>query len=193
MFILFQLLTFQISPFLILGDASLGNTTASSAAPVVMAEETVAEVAETTSSLGGMQGAQLWMVAGFLILGWVLARRQMKMGKRVNREARAANKELEKVRQHRDPVLPLADAPPETQRWQVALFDLQRELKAELDTRIAVVQTLIRQVDQRIEHLETLESSGGRVSDGQVNGGRGSGDPQTSAEFRQLERTIRKQ
>ena len=96
---------------------------------------------EESSGFGSMQGAQLWMVAGFLILGWVLARRQMKMGKRVNRESRAANRELQKIRTRKDPVLPLNDAPPETQRWQVAMFDLQRELTAELDTRISIVQT----------------------------------------------------
>ena len=33
------------------------------------------------------------------------------------------------------------------------------ELKAELDTRIAVVQSLVRQADQRIARLESLERS----------------------------------
>ena len=54
--------------------------------------------------------------------------------------------------------MPLCDAPAETQRWQAALFDLQRELKAELDTRIAIVQSLVRHADQRIEQLRQLES-----------------------------------
>lgn len=119
----------------------------------------VADVAEKSTGFGTMQGAQLWMVAGFLILGWVLARRQMRMGKRVNREARAANRQLEKMRNRKEPVLPLSDAPPETQRWQVAMFDLQRELTAELDTRISIVQTLLHQVDQKIVRLEELEAS----------------------------------
>lgn len=101
-----------------------------------------------------MQSAQLLMVAGFVMLGWVLARRTIKMRKRVNRDTRAAKKELTKIRQHREPALPLSDAPAETQRWQVAMFDLQRELKAELDTRIVVVQTLMRQLDDRIAYLE---------------------------------------
>jgi hypothetical protein len=118
-----------------------------------------AEVAEKSTGFGTMQGAQLWMVAGFLILGWVLARRQMRMGKRVNREARAANRQLEKMRTRKEPVLPLSDAPPETQRWQVAMFDLQRELTAELDTRISVAQTLMHQVDKKIARLEELEAS----------------------------------
>ena len=116
--------------------------------------------------LADMQAAQLWMVAGFLILGWVLARRQMGLRKRVNREARAAHRELKKIRTRKEPVLPLSDAPPETQRWQVAMFDLQRELTAELDTRISIVQTLIHQVDHRIARLETLESNLGLEGSG---------------------------
>jgi DNA-binding NarL/FixJ family response regulator len=106
-----------------------------------------------------MQQAQLLMVAGFVMLGWVLARRTIKMRKRVNRDATAANKAIQQIRERKEPAVPLCDAPAETQRWQVAMFDLQRELKAELDTRIVVVQTLLRQVDQRIEHLSALESS----------------------------------
>lgn len=108
---------------------------------------------------GDMQQAQLLMVAGFVMLGWVLARRTIKMRKRVNREAKVANKALQQIRDHKEPAVPLCDAPAETQRWQAALFDLQRELKAELDTRIVVVQTLLRQVDERIEHLSSLDAS----------------------------------
>ena len=109
--------------------------------------------------LADMPQAQLLMVAGFVMLGWVLARRQIRMRRRVNRETRVADRAIQQMREHRDPSLPLSDAPVETQRWQVAMFDLQRELKAELDTRIAIVQTLIRQVDERLEQLATLEAS----------------------------------
>lgn len=106
-----------------------------------------------------MQQAQWLMVAGFIMLGWVLARRQIKLRGQINRDAREANQAIKRIREHQDRPVPLCDAPAETQRWQVALFDLQRELKADLDTRIAVVQTLLRQVDQRIERLTALDSS----------------------------------
>ena len=106
-----------------------------------------------------MQQAQLLMVAGFVMLGWVLARRTIRMRKRVNRDSKAANKAIQQIRERTEPAVPLCDAPAETQRWQVAMFDLQRELKAELDTRIVVVQTLLRQVDQRIADLSALETS----------------------------------
>lgn len=120
------------------------------------------------SAMQGTQQAQLLAVAGFVMLGWVLARRQLKMRKRVNRDSRAANKELQKLRAYKEPQLPLADAPAETQRWQVALFDLQRELKAELDTRIVIVQTLMRQLDSRIARLDAL--SGDALSGDALSG-----------------------
>ena len=109
-----------------------------------------------TTILAQMQQAQLLMLAGFVMLGWVLARRQIALRKRVNQDSRATHRELKAIQQRKDPVAPLSDAPAETQRWQVAMFDLQRELTAELDTRIAVVQTLMRQLDERIDTLATL-------------------------------------
>ena len=102
---------------------------------------------------------QLLLVAGFIMLGWVLARRQLRMRARVNRDARTANRELRKIRTHTEPAVPLCDAPAETQRWQAALFDLQRELKADLDTRIAIVQSLLRQADERIARMESLQAA----------------------------------
>lgn len=109
--------------------------------------------------LADLASPQLWLVAGFILLAWVLVRRQLGMRKRVNRDARAADRELKKMRAYRQPAVPLCDAPVELQRWQTAMFDLQRELKADLETRIAVVQTLVRQADQRIARLETLHAS----------------------------------
>ncbi|TWU57625.1 hypothetical protein [Rubripirellula reticaptiva] len=109
-------------------------------------------------AIADVQRSQFLAVAGFVMLGWVLARRTLKMRKRVNADTRAANKELAKIRNAKAPVLPLSDAPPETQRWQVALFDTQRELKAELDTRIVIVQTLLRQVDAKIQRLSELQN-----------------------------------
>ncbi len=99
------------------------------------------------------------MVGGFVMLGWVLARRQIAMRKRVNLSTREANRQLKAIREQTQPALPLSDAPAETQRWQVAMFDLQRELTAELDTRIAIVQSLVRHADQRIAQLRQLESA----------------------------------
>jgi hypothetical protein len=108
--------------------------------------------------LADARQAQLLMVAGFIMLGWVLARRQIRARDRAVRQARADDRDSHRGRESREPSLPLADAPAETQRWQVAMLDLQRELKADLDTRIAVVQALVRQADERIARLSSLQS-----------------------------------
>lgn len=110
--------------------------------------------------LAEIERTQLWMVGGLLMLGWVLARRQISLGKRGNRNAHEAKLELKALREWKDPAVPLNDAPVETQRWQIAMFDLQRELTAELDSRISVIQTLIRQLDNRIDSLGTVDPKG---------------------------------
>ena len=105
-----------------------------------------------------MQAAQFLMVGGFVMLAWVLARRKIRAGKKVREDTKRANREIKLMREHKEPSVPLSGAPAETQRWQAAMFDLQRELKADLDTRIMVVQTLLNQVDQKINHLNSLQS-----------------------------------
>lgn len=109
--------------------------------------------------LADFQRAELLMLAGFVMLGWVLIRRSIGRRKRSFREGREADRALERLRNPRASAVPLSDAPPDTQRWQVAMFDLQRELKGELDSRIAIVQSLLRQLDQRIEELRTLQAA----------------------------------
>lgn len=106
--------------------------------------------------------SHLMLLAGFILLGWVLARRTILQRRRVASENKQSHRALDKLRDFKQPAAPFCDAPVETQRWQVALFDLQRELKADLDTRIAVVQSLIREADQRIESLSQLESAIGQ-------------------------------
>jgi hypothetical protein len=105
-----------------------------------------------------MQAAQFLMVGGFVMLAWVLARRKIRAGKRVNADTRRANKVIQSMREHKEPSIPLSGAPVETQRWQAAMFDLQRELKADLDTRIIIVQTLLKQVDEKIDTLNNLQA-----------------------------------
>lgn len=105
-----------------------------------------------------MQAAQFLMVGGFVMLAWVLARRKIRAGRKVHNDTKRANREIKLMREHKEPSVPLSGAPVETQRWQTAMFDLQRELKAELDTRIIVVQTLLNQVDEKINQLNSLQS-----------------------------------
>ena len=88
-----------------------------------------------------------------------LARRKIRAGKRINADTKRANRLIKELRENKEPSVPLSGAPVETQRWQAAMFDLQRELKAELDTRIVIVQTLLKQVDHKIEALSTLQAN----------------------------------
>ena len=125
--------------------------------PVFSSNLTPRSINLVAEGLAPIQQAQLLLVAGFVMLGWVLARRQIKSRRQHNQNARVANKAVKAIRDYKDPAVPLAGAPVETQRWQAAMFDLQRELKADLDTRIVIVQTLLQQVDQRIDRLENLQ------------------------------------
>ena len=105
--------------------------------------------------LGDFQ-SQMMMLAGIVMLGWFLARRQISMRRRLHQQS-TADRDLRKQRDFTDrpTAMPLSTAPPEMQRWQVEMLDLQRELKAELDMKIVVVQTLIRQADERISSLRS--------------------------------------
>lgn len=99
----------------------------------------------------------LWMLAGFLLLGWVMARMTVQRRKRGVRQKSEAAEMQRRLDSDKPTALPLSDAPVELQRWQVAMFDLQRDLKGELDSRIAITQALIRQLDQRIAVLQELK------------------------------------
>ncbi len=92
------------------------------------------------------------------MLAWVLVRRKIRAGRKVHQDTKRANRKIKLIREHKEPSVPLSGAPVETQRWQAAMFDLQRELKAELDTRIIVVQTLLNQVDEKINQLNSMQS-----------------------------------
>ena len=99
--------------------------------------------------------SQLTLLAGILLLGWILMRRQLRSRtslRAMDREDQAIMRQ--QAMRDKPSAVPLQDAPPETQRWLVEMHDLQRELKAELDTKIVVVQTLLRQADERIATLK---------------------------------------
>ncbi|TWT97435.1 hypothetical protein [Neorhodopirellula pilleata] len=104
----------------------------------------------------------LWMLGGFLLLGWVLARMTVQRRRNRVRQQHEDREIQRRLNATSASALPLSDAPPETQRWQVAMFDLQRELKGELDSRIAVTQSLIRQLDERIATIEQLQKKQAR-------------------------------
>ena len=98
--------------------------------------------------------SQMMMLAGIVLLGWMLIRRQLRSRRRMH-EHDLSSRELkcQLAKADKPTGIPLSSAPIETQRWQVEMMDLQRDLKAELDTKIVIVQALIRQADERIAAL----------------------------------------
>jgi membrane protein implicated in regulation of membrane protease activity len=98
--------------------------------------------------------SQMMLVAGLVMLGWMLIRRQLRSRRRM-REQDLSTRDLrvQLAKADKPTGMPLSSAPIEAQRWQVEMMDLQRDLKAELDTKIMVVQVLIRQADERIAAL----------------------------------------
>jgi len=98
--------------------------------------------------------SQMMLVAGIVMLGWFLARRQIRSRSRLHAQnIDDRNLRQKRIEADKPTSVPLSSAPVEIQRWQVEMFDLQRELKAELDMKIVVVQSLIRQADERIASL----------------------------------------
>lgn len=56
----------------------------------------------------------------------------------------------------RDEQRPFFDAPPEVLGWQVDMHETARELKAELDSKMRVLQLLIGQARQEADRLEQI-------------------------------------
>lgn len=99
------------------------------------------------------------LLCGIALLIWVMFRRNIRSRQIRRREDLELKVDRKKWQARHDTGAPLADAPVDVARWQSGMFDLQRELRAELDTKIAVVQSLVRMADQRIEALSRLSVS----------------------------------
>ncbi len=92
----------------------------------------------------------MMLVAGVGILIWMLMRRSHKVRKNQRQDANELAIQRKKFDSRDNSGAPLADAPMEVLRWQGAMFDLQRDLKAELECKISVVQAMVRLADERI-------------------------------------------
>jgi hypothetical protein len=112
-----------------------------------------------TVDLGDMPWrSQMMLLTGIALLIWVMFRRNIR-AKRIQHQQNAEVRTQKKKWAARESSgAPLADAPVDVARWQSGMFDLQRELRAELDSKIAVVQSLVRMADARIETLKQLSS-----------------------------------
>ena len=83
--------------------------------------------------------SSLLFAMGVLIMIVVLMRRWNRYYKRQRSPQRNARREALATSKAQQPLM---DAPPEILRWQVEMQETARDLKAELDTKIAVLQRL---------------------------------------------------
>lgn len=94
---------------------------------------------------------QIGFAAGLGMACWLLLRHASRRIKRQSPEASAHLQELlpEKSRDRA-----LLDAPPEAARWQVELHETARELKAEIDSKLLALQTLVNIAREERGRLE---------------------------------------
>ncbi len=101
---------------------------------------------------------ELLFFAGILMFIGVLFRRQMRRKKRkVKRQS--PKTQVQEMKKSWDSGAsrvgrPLRDAPPEILRWQTEMFDVARELKAEVDTKVALLQSASRLAAEQAQRLE---------------------------------------
>jgi hypothetical protein len=97
--------------------------------------------------------SSLLFLLGIVMLIVILMRRWSRYFKRQKSAKRAA-----RPLAMREPNAeqPLMDAPPELLRWQVEMHETARQLKGELDTKIAILQRLTIDAQRQAERLESI-------------------------------------
>ncbi|MBC8353643.1 MAG: hypothetical protein H8E66_16720 [Planctomycetes bacterium] len=101
--------------------------------------------------------AQAMLGVGILMLVVLLFRRLRRYQRKTRKEQRSGNRSSAS-RQKLDEAraaTPLLDAPPELLRWQVELHETARDLKAELDSKLSLLQATIRLASEESLRLET--------------------------------------
>lgn len=103
--------------------------------------------------------ASIWtngmFLAGMALLLLILLRRSYRYyGTRPSRKA--TQRSLVETPRQADKKRSLSSAPPDVLRWHVEMHETARELKAELDSKMRVLQLLIAQARQESERLERI-------------------------------------
>lgn len=92
-----------------------------------------------------------WMlVAGIAVLTWILLRRTWKY-RRQSQLARTSPNPHADFRDRHDHGIELSR---DMTRFQVEIYDFARDMRADIDTKMRVLQTLTRQADQQAKRLE---------------------------------------
>jgi hypothetical protein len=109
---------------------------------------------------------ELLLAAGIAVLAFTLLRRSM----RHYRRSRTQQPVEISIERSKSPT-PLHDAPHDVLRWQVEMHDTARDLKAELDSKISALQTLLLLAEQERQRLEgALEQCQHRPQNGAAKG-----------------------
>lgn len=109
-----------------------------------------------------------WMLlAGIALLVWVLMRRVIRKRKGTPQARFGSSMQPAHSRRSSSTTKgahqPLIDAPRELIRWQVDMHDTARDLKAELDSKIHIVQTLVRMAREESDRLEAAIAEAQRL------------------------------
>ena len=99
----------------------------------------------------------LMLVAGMVVLMWVVFRQR-------NRNRRASKSTpVGRLEPYQSQTLSPLAAPPEAIRWQVEMHETARDLKAEIDSKLALLQSLVAMARQESERLEAAIARAERV------------------------------
>jgi hypothetical protein len=104
--------------------------------------------------LGQVEGTTILFLAGLVLTcGVLLFRTHRQLGSRPKTEipspATFSRPMAQPTSAHR------LDAPAELRRWEVETHDLARDLQAQLDSKITILQHLVRDAQQQADRLET--------------------------------------
>ena len=103
---------------------------------------------------------QFLMLAGMGLMIFILWRRSSRhFGK--GGTAYQPQRRVSPLEQSRD--LALSDAPSEVLRWQVEMHETARDLKAEIDTKLALLQIYIRDANSAAQRLEQASARAERL------------------------------
>ena len=110
---------------------------------------------------GGLTTA-LFLAALGLTIGFLLMRSSRHFGRQS--EARSATMRIEASPTSRK--AHHLGAPEEMTRWEVEMHETARELSAQLDTKMGLLQHLIREADRAAARLEAAVAAAGRAAQG---------------------------
>ena len=103
--------------------------------------------------------SNIMLLAGMSLMIFLLMRNlsRRSSGKSIGRQLKESANHFKTKEPRKDGRL--LDAPAQVGRWQVEMHETARDLKAELDSKILILQSVIKTARQEIDRLETVIKS----------------------------------